>query len=71
MVLDRDELRAIALGKFKASKCPCCDNEGRVWYDGETGLGAGPNVPIGISEENIASEPCDNCEGVGFTIRFF
>lgn len=70
MELDRNEVRALAFGKFLATKCPCCDNEGRVWFDGKTGLGAAPYPPGGVATEDIAWEPCDVCEGVGYKIRF-
>jgi hypothetical protein len=70
MELNRQEIRAICLGKFSARKCPACDNDGREYYDGRTGLGAGPMPPDGIPEDDIASEPCANCDGVGYILKF-
>lgn len=66
--LDRLEMRAIALDKFSVRKCPCCDNNGMIYYDGETGLGVSSS-PSGINPEWLTSVLCDECEGVGYKIK--
>ena len=68
--LYNEELRDIILGKTTFRKCPCCDNNGRVYYDGNTGLGVGPCPPAGIAEEDIADDTCDDCHGLGFIQNF-
>lgn len=68
---DNEELKAILLGKVEFKKCPFCDNDGRQWYDGNTGLGAGPSPPIGVAEEDLASDICGECDGLSllFSIK--
>lgn len=65
----RQEMRDLILGNIKARKCPCCDNEALEYWDGDTGLGAGPAPPPGIPAEQVASGECSNCEGLGFLLE--
>lgn len=65
--LDIDDLRELITGKLKVEKCPCCDVNGRQYWDGETGEGLN-NTPSGINPEWLQSEACENCHGLGFLI---
>lgn len=49
-MLDKEETRDLILGKLKYRKCPCCDNQGMEYWDGQTGMGANPS-PSGIDPE--------------------
>jgi len=68
MEFTASKIRSICLGKFSAKKCPCCDNDGIVYFDGNTGLGVGPTPPGGLQKEDIGIDTCDNCFGVGFIL---
>jgi len=68
-MLDLEETRDLILGKLKYRKCPYCDNTGREYWDGDTGLGVSPS-PIGIDPDKLAQGPCDNCEGLGFILYY-
>jgi hypothetical protein len=70
MELSKEEVRAICLGKFTARKCPCCNNEGKEYWDGNTGMGASPHPPPGIAPEDIAWGFCETCDGVAFILTF-
>jgi len=69
MELSNEELRSIALGKFTARKCPSCDNNGIEYWDGNTGLGAGPNPPKDIPKEDVSFGSCENCNGIGYILQ--
>lgn len=70
MYLEKEQVRAICLGKFTARKCPCCDNEGYEYWNGITGMGVGPTPPLGLPEDDIASGACENCNGSAFILTF-
>ena len=38
-MLDTEEVRDLITGKLKHRKCPVCDNNGVVYWDGKTGEG--------------------------------
>ena len=68
-MLDAEEVRDLILGKLKYRKCPCCDNNGVEYWDGETGMGASPS-PSGINPEWLAWGSCENCNGLGFILYY-
>ena len=68
-MLDTEDVRNLILGKLKHRKCPCCDNNGRVYYDGESGMGISAS-PSGINPDNLAIESCENCSGLAFILYY-
>ena len=68
-MLYTEEVRDLILGKLKYRKCPCCDNNGLGYRDGETGVGASPS-PSGISFECLSWGLCENCNGLGFILYY-
>lgn len=68
--LDNEELREIILGKTTFRKCPACDNKGQVYYDGRTGFGVGPYPPSNVAIEDIATDRCDDCDGLGYLYNY-
>lgn len=68
MNFSRDDIRSLILGIDVARKCPCCDSDGQEWWDGDTGLGVGPNPPKGIDVDSVCHGDCENCKGLGFLI---
>lgn len=57
-------LRDVILGKITFRKCPCCDNNGREYWD-ENGDGVSP-FPRPEWNGNFDSGECENCGGLGF-----
>lgn len=68
--LSREQMLDHVFGRVKVRKCPACDNDGRVYFDGGTGLGVGPYPPPGIPAEDVGVEPCDECNGLGYLITY-
>ncbi len=67
---DNEELKLLLFGKFSVRKCPECDNNGAVWYDGETGIVFSGNVaPKNIDPVNIAWDSCEECGGLGYLYK--
>ncbi len=64
ILITTEKLRRIALGKIVFKKCPCCDNNGRQYWE-ETGTSVLP-YPHPNWGDDYESGPCDNCEGVGY-----
>jgi hypothetical protein len=63
--LDLENLKDFIEGRISFRKCPCCDNNGKVYYDGSTGLGASSS-PAGIDPEWLTWDNCDNCYGLAY-----
>lgn len=63
--LSKETLRAIIFGQIQYKKCPNCDNNGMIHYNGETGDGA---LPYSLPEwgEWAETEECEQCSGLGF-----
>ena len=68
MYLETEDVRDLIEGRLKYRKCPCCDSNGRVWYDGRTGEGVSPYPPAHIPYHALFCERCDNCEGLGYIL---
>jgi len=66
---DLDTVRGIIRGTITYRKCPCCDNDGQEWWDGGTGLGAGPTPPVNVSVDDLASGDCDNCGALAYLLE--
>lgn len=66
--IEFDELYKYVRGQIIARKCPCCDSNGRQYWDGKTGEGVKDN-PSGIDPEWLESDGCDNCNGLGFLLQ--
>lgn len=66
MRINTGYLRSVIKGEVTFRKCPCCDINGEEWWDGRTGTGVGPSAPIGCSDEDVESGPCENCGGLAF-----
>lgn len=63
-----DVMRDIALGKRIFIKCPCCDNNGVIYYNGITGDGASPFSRSELGEDETTCE-CNNCDGLGYILK--
>lgn len=57
-------MRDIIFGRVQYRKCPACDNDGMIHYDGETGDGANP-YPI-PNCECPAEDACEECDGLAY-----
>jgi len=68
-MLGLEETRDLILGKLKYRKCPCCDNQGIEYWDGNTGLGASSS-PSNIPPEYLSWGSCENCNGLGFILYY-
>lgn len=68
-MLDAEEVRDLILGKLKYRKCPCCDNNGTVYWDGKTGEGESSS-PSGIDPEWISYGGCENCKSLGYILYY-
>ena len=68
-MLDIDEIRNLIAGKLKHRKCPACDNNGTVYWDGKTGEGEKSN-PSGIDPQWLAFGGCENCKGLGYILYY-
>ncbi len=66
-MLDTEEVRDLIIGKLKRRKCPMCDNNGVVYWDGATGESS---TPSGIDPENLSFGGCENCYGLGFILFY-
>jgi hypothetical protein len=63
--LEKCELRDIIFGRVQYKKCPACDTDGYVWYNGETGCAALPSPDPSWGEWTECQE-CDECNGLGY-----
>ena len=68
-MLDIEEIRDLITGKLKHRKCPTCDNNGTVYWDGKTGEGANSS-PSGIDPQWLSFEGCENCKGLGYILYY-
>ena len=68
MYLDITEIKDLIEGRLKYRKCPCCDSNGKVWFDGRTGEDALPYPPPGIPDYALAWEGCDKCSGLSYIL---
>lgn len=59
-----NEMRDIIFGRVQYRKCPACDNNGEIHYDGATGDGANP-FPI-PNCEYPETETCSECDGLAY-----
>ena len=62
----KEALLNIILGKVHYRKCPCCDSDGRQYWDGN-GMGVGP-CPRPEWGEDYGEGLCDNCGGLGYIL---
>lgn len=68
-MLDVEEVRDLIKGKLKHRKCPSCDNNGVVYYDGGTGMGVNSS-PASIDPERLATESCEDCNGLAYILYY-
>ena len=68
MYLELRDVKDLIEGRLKYSKCPCCDSDGKVWFDLRTGEGGLPYPPPGITEEDLDWETCHNCDGLSYIL---
>lgn len=68
-MLDTDEVRDLITGKLKHRKCPVCDNNGVVYWDGKTGEGENSS-PSGIDADWLSYGACENCNGLGYILYY-
>ena len=61
-----EELRRIIFKKDTFSKCPACNNEGKVFSD-ENGC---PPLPYPHSDwsDNFQTIECEECDGLGYLL---
>ena len=69
-MLDTEEVKDLIEGRLRYRKCPCCDSNARVWYDGRTGEGALPYEHPSIPKDELAWETCDNCDGLSYILYY-
>lgn len=67
MMYDQEVVKGIILGTIKYRKCPSCDNNGRIYWDGQTGMGESSS-PSNIDPEWLDYGTCPYCEGLGYIL---
>ena len=68
MYLETEDVKDLIEGGLKYRKCPCCDGDGRVWFDGRIGEGGLPYPPPGIPDSALDYESCNKCEGLSYIL---
>ena len=63
VLFEVDNLRAIITGKMKFSKCPFCNEKGRVFSVDDENYYPEPKPEWGC---NYVDDYCDNCDGLGY-----
>lgn len=63
--LDFEDLCNLVRNEVSWKKCQSCDNNGRVWYD-DSICESVQSSPSGIPKENLASDSCKDCDGLGY-----
>ena len=75
LTVEPEYLREIITGKIQFRKCPICFGTGVEWWEWDE---AQENVKRNITEdeaagmdsEQVGSEPCRDCEEIGFVEAF-